>query len=383
MDIQCDVLVVGAGPAGCSAARTTAESGLKTIIIEKNKEIGVPVRCAEGIANYLIPYLPFKIPKDKLTWKINGMLFGLDDFFIERTGAQWGGYSIDRKIFDKWLSSLAIKKGAELLTNCELERLEVNNGQVLFIEARLKGKVIKIIPRIVIAADGSESTVLKELGLYKPKKGDIAEVYSWEMSNLNLYRPHLEQIFTGDFTPGGYAYIFPKSRKVANIGIGGIYPRKKLETCFEEFLEMKNIKQQVRGAKWNLEKSKTAVFGDLTDKWIFGNIFLVGDAANQNLKPFIEGILPSIICGDIAGKLVIKRNFSSSDYYNSVCNCMDGIFENTKLLQYAIKDLFKKKNCYELFYGLVSDLIPFNELSKFNKATSVELKRVLNERIHK
>ena len=57
MTIECDVLVVGGGPAGCSAARAAAMKGLKTILIEEHEEIGSPVQCAEGIGKYLTVYL--------------------------------------------------------------------------------------------------------------------------------------------------------------------------------------------------------------------------------------------------------------------------------------------------------------------------------------
>ncbi|MBI4417082.1 MAG: FAD-dependent oxidoreductase, partial [Euryarchaeota archaeon] len=46
----CDVLVVGAGPSGSTAARYAAKAGCRTVLIEKRAEIGTPVRCGEGIA---------------------------------------------------------------------------------------------------------------------------------------------------------------------------------------------------------------------------------------------------------------------------------------------------------------------------------------------
>ncbi|RMF90582.1 MAG: FAD-binding protein, partial [Methanobacteriota archaeon] len=79
MAIECDVLVVGAGPAGSSAARAAAEGGAETIFIDKKKEVGVPVQCAEGIGSYLIPYLPFEMPEEQLIWEIEGISFHVDD----------------------------------------------------------------------------------------------------------------------------------------------------------------------------------------------------------------------------------------------------------------------------------------------------------------
>jgi len=100
--IECDVLVVGGGPAGSSAARAAAKKGLKTILIDKKEEIGKPVQCAEGIGSYLFPFMPFEIPKEQLIWKTEGMYFWADDIAIKEEGDKWSGYSINRANWDKW-----------------------------------------------------------------------------------------------------------------------------------------------------------------------------------------------------------------------------------------------------------------------------------------
>ena len=82
--IKCDVLVVGAGPGGSSAARASVKKGLKTIIIEEDEEVGIPVQCAEGIGSYLFHYLPFEIPKNQLIWKIDGIFFRTDNILIKK-----------------------------------------------------------------------------------------------------------------------------------------------------------------------------------------------------------------------------------------------------------------------------------------------------------
>jgi len=388
MTIMCDVLVIGAGPAGSSAARSTAMKGVKTIFIDKKEEIGFPVQCAEGIGKYLFPYMPFKIPKEQLIWKIDGMFFWADDILIEKIGDQWKGYSVDRNKFDKWLSELAVKKGAELWTSTELIEFEFDNeNNVKKAIVKRKEKKIEIFPKVVVAADGCESTVLKLLDLYHPKKGDLAEVYSWEMKNLDLYKPHLEQIFIGDFTPSGYAYIFPKSKDVANVGVGGIFPKEKMETYFEEFLEIEHVKRQVIHADYVVEKVKKAVWNNLTDKWIYGNVILAGDVANQNLKPFIEGILPSIICGDVAGNKAFdicnKKNETHEKLFNAVQKALPNYFLSSRKIQEGVGYLFAKKGKekYLQFFGMVTELlkpenIEENEIFSYNqlKAKLMELK---------
>ncbi|MCK5258758.1 MAG: NAD(P)/FAD-dependent oxidoreductase [Thermoplasmatales archaeon] len=381
MSIRCDVLVVGAGPAGSSAARAAAKKGLKTILIDKKEKIGNPVECAEGIGDFLFPYLPFRIPKEQLIWETNGMFFWTDDISIEKRGDFWKSYSVDRRKFDKWLSELAINEGAELFINTELTDIELDEeNNIKKATVKRNGKPLEILPKVVVAADGVESTVLNLLDLYNPKRGDIAEIYSWEMKNLDLYKPTLEQVFTGEFTPSGYAYIFPKGKNSANIGVGGIYPEKKLEKYFEEFLEIPHVKKQVKNAEYVIEKSKKAAFNDLTDKWIYGNVLLAGDTANQNLKPFIEGILPSIICGDIAGKFTCdfcnKKNIDSEKYLNHVKKTMDEHFIFSNELLEGINYLYakKEKTKYLRFFGMITELFGQADIENTENMDYDELK---------
>ena len=51
--IETDVLVIGGGPAGSSAAKHAALGGAKVILLDKRSEIGAPKRCAEGVDNFI------------------------------------------------------------------------------------------------------------------------------------------------------------------------------------------------------------------------------------------------------------------------------------------------------------------------------------------
>jgi len=388
MKIECDVLVVGAGPAGSSAARAASLNGAKTVFIDKKDQVGIPVQCAEGIGKYLFPFLPFKIPKEQLIWKIDGMFFWVDDISIKKTGDFWNGYSIDRSKFDKWLSELAVKNGAELWTSTELTEFEFNNdNNVKKVVVKKNKKNFEIYPKVVVAADGCESTVLKLLDLYHPKKNDLADVYSWEVKNISLYKPHLEQLFFGTFSPNAYSYIFPKSKTVANVGVGSICPEKRMEKYFEEFLEINHVKKQIKNAEFVIEKSKKALWNNLTDKWIYGNVILAGDAANQNLKPFIEGILPSIICGNLSGKIAVdmssKKNLNHENYQTQVEKFLNVNFENSKKMQkflnYFITKKGKKK--YLLIFGIITELLNFNDIKKIENKDFDELKSSLEAKI--
>jgi len=382
--IECDVLVVGAGPAGSSAARAAAEAGANTIFIDKKKEIGIPVQCAEAIGEYLIPYLPFSIPEEQLIWEIDGMSFWAEGIAIERSGGFWSGYAINREKFDKWLANNALGAGAKLHLETELINLEFSEKYYITKAIVRTGVGVREIkPKVVIAADGVHSKVLNKLG-FTNLKDKYGKVLSFEMNNLNLYKPTYEQLYIGDFAPGAYAYIFPLSKTRANVGVASLFPTKKLEKCYAEFLEIPEVKKQLRNGNKVLEKSGWAPIRYLTDKWVYGNVLLVGDAANQNFKPFVEGILPAIICGDIAGKNAYKfinGGDSLSNYPKGVKNKLGNLFlESDRVLDILHelgKSSDKKENLLRL--GLFANVFSLKEIIKLNFEDYIALKRRLDD----
>ncbi|MFH1228813.1 MAG: NAD(P)/FAD-dependent oxidoreductase [Candidatus Aenigmatarchaeota archaeon] len=383
MSLRCDVLVIGAGPAGSCAARAAAIKGADVILIEK-KEYPGKVACGEAISNILLPMMPFRIPKDKLKWKLEGMSFYAEGINIERRGNFWGSYSLDRRDFDYWLAKEAVKAGAKLMTSTELIDVEHDKYFVEKAIANTKNGTVEIEPKIVIAADGVESTTLKSLGMYKPKKGDIAEVHSWEMSNLKLDKPELEHIYLGDFSDGGYAYIFPKSKTTANVGTGSM-KNIKLDERFEEFLEIPEVNKQLKNGRKSIERSGKAPVRPFLEKVVHGNFIFVGDAAFQNFKPFVEGISPAIICGDIAGKICANHIYKSvrlESYPEKVKARIGFIFEDSRKITNALYEIFEIKDNrrYLANLALAANLFTYDELGKIKSYSYQEIKdKIENE----
>jgi len=382
------VLVVGAGPAGASAAYKAASNGLKTIIIDKKIEIGVPIQCAEAIGKYLIPLVPFKIPKNQFIWDIHGISIYYDDLMITKTGNDWAGYSINREKFDKWLFNKAIKANARSILNCELVDLKFENEYAKHAYVKAGNRTKKIKFKILIACDGVYSTVREICNLGYEKIGSIAHVYSFEMKNLNIKNPEFEQVYVGEFTPSGYAYIFPKSKNKANVGVGGIFPKKKMETYFSEFLEIPYVKKQLKNGKIIDNRSGYAPFAGFGHDIVFNNILFAGDSANQNIKPFIEGILPGVICGYYAGKIAAKTIRSNNiiqlnEYPKTINKILGEIFENSNPLIDIMIDLFRMqdKKKYYLIFAIAASLIKPNEIKYLKNLDDNEIEKIIRDRI--
>ena len=135
-ELECDVLVVGGGVAGSSAARSSALNGARTIILEKNFDTIKPA-CAEALTRSFLSLLPFKFPKIQLKLKIDGIKFYADELSVTRKGELREGFSIERSEINPWLTNQAVNAGAKLFTNTEMINLESDD----------KGYITKIIAK--------------------------------------------------------------------------------------------------------------------------------------------------------------------------------------------------------------------------------------------
>lgn len=360
--IDCDVLVVGGGPAGSSAARAASLNEKDVVIIEKKSNFKGR-SCAEGIGSYLLPLLPFDIPKEYLKWRIDGIKFSTENFSLEKHGGFYSGWSVERRDFDEWLLSEAKQAGARILRSCKLEDIRLNaQGDVVecICQHQDKRKVIK--PSKVIAADGSESILGEELGIYSEEK-EYGYAHAWEMTDLKLENPHLEQIFIGDFAPGAYGFVFPKSSSTANVGVGTTDEEVDLEKQFKRFVN-EIIPEKTRESVKRVERSGKGPFNFSMRSWRKSNVIFVGDAANQNFKPYIEGIIPAIICGDIAGKCAGKD--SLKDYEEKVKKKLgDSFHESDRSMEnlYFTRKLDgKRKHALQLYLFVYPDARSFDLL---------------------
>ncbi|MBM4308509.1 MAG: NAD(P)/FAD-dependent oxidoreductase, partial [Deltaproteobacteria bacterium] len=188
-----DILVVGAGPAGSSAARTAARMGSKVLLIEKNQRIGVPVQCAELVSKWVSQHASFtsgSIIQSVETMGIhlpNGATFEMKS----------PGYMLDRSLFDKELATSAILSGAEVLTGAKA--IEASSEGVL-IEQGSRTEWIRT--KVVIGADGVHSTVARWT---KQPSLRVMVALQYEVA-LFESQSHADIYFHPDYE-GGYAWF--------------------------------------------------------------------------------------------------------------------------------------------------------------------------------
>ncbi|MCK5039639.1 MAG: NAD(P)/FAD-dependent oxidoreductase [Candidatus Aenigmarchaeota archaeon] len=351
--MECDVLVVGAGPSGSLAAKTIAESGLNVILIERNKKIGTPVRCAEGISAYLFKDTGIKKHNSFLCRKIKGtkIYFYNEQYIL--SGKTWQGYVIDRKIFDPYLAKLAQKAGAKVFSNANaVEMKRVKNGWIVGVNF---GKIKKQIEaKFVIGADGVESKIGKWAGLEDNSNRGLFKCLEYEMDDLNIGKNDKFHICFGQEFPGGYAWVFPKSKTRANVGVGvNVKKNANLKQLLDFFInKYPNINKMI-GGNYKILETRGGLIPANGPKKIDGlvgdNILLVGDAGEFVEPITAEGIEPAMLSGIAAGETIIEA-FRKKDLRKNFLKIYEQKYKKKHYSNVKLDELNKIKIYSNLFF---------------------------------
>jgi len=295
-----DVLVVGAGPAGSTAAEHAALKGLEVLLIERKQEVGVPVACGEFLptAREVERIFPRAEDVDTLL-RVPGDLVALETSKLRLYDPKLRVYEIDfegfttfRDRFDKYLVVKAERAGARLVTDCAFFSLE--DGVARTSKGSIEAKVI-------IGADGPLSRVAASLDL--PKNKDLCPALTAHAEGD--FDPVPEMYF-GGIAPGGYAWVLPK-RHGANVGVG-VSPRlasAKVGKYFKNFTEGRKMKTGKPAGKY-------VPMGGPVRPNFAGKGLIVGDAAGHVIPVNGGGIPIALICGRIAGEVAANHVLSGA-----------------------------------------------------------------------
>lgn len=222
--MEVDCLVIGAGPAGSITAREVAKGGWKVLLIEKRAEIGVPVRCGEGISKSLLDLIGLEKDPTFISAEMDGAKIHSPNGSVlvlgpEIAGAEVG-FVIQREKFDQEVAKQAVRAGSEVWVRAEALSYE---DMVDGVKVRIKKLTdeIEVKAKVVVAADGYESLIARWAGIdTKLDLKDIDTCLQYEMVNVDTDDRYTEFFLGKCFVPGGYIWCFPQGPGIANVGLG-------------------------------------------------------------------------------------------------------------------------------------------------------------------
>ena len=322
-----DVVIIGAGSAGCVTARRCTEMGLKTILIDRKPQqlVGQKV-CGDEISKSHFDATGIDYPTES---EISSIISGADVYppnlkneLKVRGWQEFDGWTVNRLAFGQRLLNEAIHAGAGFLQEHRANQPLLRNGQVIGVEVTdIKHDEIKSFgSKLLIDASGFAGVIRNKIDNVLVEKiiakEDIALCYREILSlKIPLAEPTVARVFLGgESAPQGYAWIFPKGIQQVNAGIGitGGKGRGSPKAYFERFkkvypLLFGSTGQGGNGGAVPVRRPLMSLVAD--------GVAFVGDAALQVNPIHGGGIGPGmragIILGEVAKEAIARKNLSA------------------------------------------------------------------------
>ncbi len=311
-----DCIIVGAGPAGSMAAWILARNKHRVVLLEKHREIGRPLCCAEAISYRGISICE-KVDPAWISSRVEKIILVSPSGKELKFSYPNAGLVLNRKLFDKELALRAQSSGAELKVDTQAIRL-INNGkgEVCGIRAEENGRESEYHSKLIIGADGIESLVGRWAGVDNTLKlEEVDSAFQYLLKAESLEEDCIEFHFGTKLAPGGYAWVFPKGKGLANVGlaitptIGNGVKAKELLDFFvmKRFKNFSVVEWMTGGVPAFTRRSRL----------VKGNILLTGDAARVVDPLSGAGIANALLSGKIAGRVgseYLANGINSPDF---------------------------------------------------------------------
>lgn len=313
-----DIIIIGAGTAGCLAAKTTAKAGLNTLLLDrKNKQdIGKKI-CGDAVGQHHFDKLGLTYPKGtELERTMAGVRIYSPDMqsIFDVKGEGLKGFLLNRHAFGQRLLKEAMDAGAHFRDRMQALDPIIEKGHVTGITAKdmQTQATAKLHAKITVEASGFPAIIRKklppDLGIPAEIKNQDVEACYREIRELKepIEDPEMCHIYvTENICPGGYYWIFPKGGSKVNVGLGvammGRFPNPK-DALYSHVLSQPLFKDStvVDGGAWYVPTRRPL------DNMVGNGIIVIGDAACQVNPIHGGGIGPSMMGGALAGETIIE-----------------------------------------------------------------------------
>ncbi|WP_428564255.1 MAG: geranylgeranyl reductase family protein [Solidesulfovibrio sp. DCME] len=315
-----DVVIVGAGPAGSTAAHVLAQKGVSVLVLDKAafprdklcaglltwKAVDVLERVFAETAEGLLA-----------TGVFNAAVAGYRIRFRDRTIAAgetfYPFHFTARRVFDKHLLDRAVKAGADVRQDARVAAVDPASGLVRLADGR------EFRGRFVIGADGVASLVRAacpfDRTAWKAGLGGAMEFSLPRDDALLSGRVHQDlhapcpTVYAG-FLRAGYGWVFPHADRLV-IGIGGHIARhaKDFRAMFREFVTFLGLPGELA----DRAKGHGLPYGNYIERPWHGRVLLAGDAAGLVETLFGEGIYYALRSGELAGQAALAALTRGAD----------------------------------------------------------------------
>ena len=307
MEEKCDIVVVGGGPAGLSAAFAAASEGAKVILFEKDEAIAHSVRTS-GVT-WISEMERLGIPREYYN-PIQNYRFVSPSNDVLIRGSVSKSCVLEVRATFQYLAFLAAKAGAQIRLKSNVINVIKEGDKVIGVKASTPKGDLMVRSTLVIDASGFNTTVGRKAGVAREWKrygvGAEYECYCDDIDSATWV------LMVGQkYSDAGYAWVFPLSRNRVRIGVGvgrpesSSDPLEKLHKIIEERFKPLDSIQDGKIQPIELHYGFIPNEG-VRQSSIADGLIMVGDSAGQSNPLVLEGIRYAIEFGRLAGRVGVK-----------------------------------------------------------------------------
>ena len=383
-----DVVIVGAGSAGCVTARRCAELGLKTLLLDRKplKEVGQKV-CGDEVSKAHFEATGIDYPDgDEISYSIAGADVyppNLKNELKVRGWAEFDGWTVNRLRFGQRLLKEAISAGAKFIPNIHVGSPMMLGDQVTGIEYKdLKSKEAVIVKsKVVVDASGFAAVIRNKLESplieNNIDKEDIALCYREILTlKMPMAEPEVARVFLGgEAAPQGYAWVFPKGVQEVNVGVG-ITGGKGRGSPKSYFMKFKENYPLLFGSKLIDGKGGAVPVRRPLKSLVGDGVAFVGDAALQ-VNPIHgggigAGMRAGIILGEVVRQSIASRNFSATGLWSYNTRYLQNFGRRLASLE-IFRRLLQAVSDEDMDFGFERRLLEANDLMAANRGDGLSL----------
>ena len=306
MPEDCDVLIVGGGPAGLAAGEAAAKQGVRTLILERQHEIGYPIHTSGG--SWVSDMQALNVPQ-ALYHPINKVVFVSPQREVPLSYHPAVACVVDVRGLYQHLAARAIAAGARLRVRHTVEQTLLKDGRVCGVTAKNHaGERVSLQSAVTIDASGFSRHVGVRTGI-----GKAFHRYGFG-AEYDMYAPYYPQdelylIMGSRFAPRGYAWAFPHGDGRVRLGVGVIHPdcdddaRIYLDSIIRDVPQLTEKFKDASPIEFH-----TGLFpseGPL-ERFSRDGLLLAGDAGGHGSTLVGEGIRFAIYSGQMAGSVAAE-----------------------------------------------------------------------------
>ncbi|MCP4133462.1 MAG: geranylgeranyl reductase family protein [bacterium] len=384
-----DVIISGAGPAGCASAFFLTQAGLRVLLLDKATFPREKI-CGDGVAPAALDVIDRMGMLEKVeacgNTKVNYLNISSPAGHLARSkfpsidGSRDYGIIFPRKEFDALMvDTIANLPGVEFMDSSTVKGLVFdNNNKPIGVSVKQGNKKTEYYGKYIIAADGAYSPIARNLSLYNniPKyRAFSVRAYFENVTGLDTsINLHFDK-----YVLPGYGWVFPVKGGRANVGViiyNRYTPSPGIKGLFNRFInENPYTREKLKNAKMVKDSlmGYPLTNGSFPSRRAVNNVLLTGDAGSFIDALTGEGIYYALRTGEFASQAIIaevKEGRNAAACYEKLWKkelkwkeymagyLIQGIFNHPGLVDFYMKRAQKKPAIAETMAGVLCHIYP-------------------------